>query len=115
MNEKLMQQKTVSIGDKSYVLQMVPATWYLDTVDSCKDENGNMMSGKYMAAILAHVVASPRCTIDDFTGGIYTLRNLVKEAEKFILGEELQVKEDTQKNAMPLGENVSVENGSSGA
>ena len=98
MNDKLAQQKTITFGDTSYVLQMVPASWYLDTVDECKDDNGNMKSGLYMKSILANVVVSPRCSIDDFTGKIYVLRNLVKEAEKFILGEELKVKDDTQKN-----------------
>jgi len=115
MNEKLAQQKTITIGDKAYTLQMVSASWYLDTVDGCKDENGNMKSGEYMRAILSNVVASPRLTIDDFTGKIYVLRNLVKEAEKFILGEELKVKEDTPKNEMPLEGNGSAVSGSSGA
>jgi len=114
MNEKLAQQKTISIGDTNYVLQMVPASWYLDTVDECKDDNGNMKSGQYMRSILSNVVASPRCSIDDFTGKIYVLRNLVKEAEKFILGEELKVKEDTPKNEISPEGNESEINGSSG-
>ncbi len=103
--KKLSQQKVIKIGDKSYTLQMVSALWYLETVDSCKDRNGNMVSSQYMGAILKNVVASPRCSIDDFTGEIYSLRSLVKEAEKFVLGEELKVEEDTSKNEMTPEEN----------
>ena len=99
MSDMLQKQKTIEVGDTKYVLQMVPASWYLDTVDGCKDDNGNLVNGKYMAEILKNVVASPRRSIDDFTGRIYELRSVVKKAEKFILGEDIKVKEDTPKNA----------------
>ena len=116
---KLAQQKEITIGATSYILQMASASWYLDAVDSCKDENGNMMSGQYMSKVLANIVASPRLTIDDFTGKIYVLRNLVKEAEKFILGEELKVvegrtEEETRKNETRPEETESSASGFSG-
>ena len=119
MNENLKKQKKVVIGKRDFLLQMVPATWYLEAVDECKDANGNTQTGKYMTKILQNVVVSPRMTIDDFTGQINTLKNLTKEANKFILGEDIEATEgatpeETEKNADMPEENKLNEDGFSG-
>lgn len=98
MSEALQQQKQIKIKGVTYTLQMVSASWYLETMDKCKNEDGNLIQSKYMEALLANVVAAPRVTTDSFTGKIYTLRTLIKEAEKFILGEEAELEEE-EKNA----------------
>lgn len=82
----LEQTKRKVIDGVEYTLQMVPASWYLDAVDSCKDNKGNIKQGTYMRKIIEGVVVSPRVSVDDFTGNIYALRDLMKAAEDFITG-----------------------------
>lgn len=94
--ENTIEQKIVKVGDTEYTLQQVPASWYLDAMDSCKDTNGNLQTAKYMKKIIENVVIKPKVDIDTFTGRVRELRNLNSACEKFILGDELdeEVKND---------------------
>lgn len=96
----LKDTKKFKIGDEVYTLQQVPASWYLDTVDKSRDKGGVLQNALYMEKIITNVVVSPRVKIDDFTGRINVMRKLLKECEKFILGEELDVIEEEEKNEL---------------
>lgn len=94
--EHVVEQKKIKIKGVEYTLQMVEAKWYIDMVEACKAK-GQLDTSKYMTQMLANVVVVPRLSLADFTGKIGTLKVLIKEAEKFINGDEPEV-EEVEKN-----------------
>lgn len=87
-NKEYTQAK-INIDGIDYVLQMVPASWYLDWVDKCKDTDGSLKTQKYIGGLLENCVISPKVTIDSFTGNIRKLRDLNDVVEKYIMGDEV--------------------------
>ena len=81
-----VEQKKVTVRGTEYTLQMVPAMWYLETNDDCMNSDGVLRRAEFVKAILENVVVSPRVTINNFTGKVKAMGELVAECEKFISG-----------------------------
>lgn len=94
------KQTKTKINDTVYTLQMAPASWVLEIMDTCRDEvNGRLLQKDFAENILEVVVIDPRKKIDDFTGDIKNLNLLIKAVEAFLLGNKVpgEVK-DQEKN-----------------
>ena len=104
----MITQKKIKIGDNEYTLQMVSADWFIGFMDDCKDDNGKLIQKKFQAGILEHIVVSPHKTIADFTGRINELLTLSKEAQKFVMGEEVDVSTpaEVKNESTPSGEDM---------
>jgi hypothetical protein len=89
-------QKKVDVGGVEYTLQMVPAEWYLDLSEECQNEFGRPNQTKLAKAILENIVISPKKTVNDFTGDLANLMELIKKADRFVKGLD-----GSQKNAVP--------------
>jgi len=89
-----LKQKTLNISGTKYLIQEIPADYYLNLFDNSKDENGNLKTGEYMKKLIEPCLISPKMQINDFTGKISTLRAIVREIEKLVLGDEVSVEEE---------------------
>ncbi|MDR1438939.1 MAG: hypothetical protein LBJ10_02670 [Clostridiales bacterium] len=99
------QRKFKIKGDsREFIAQAVPAGWYLDELDRMRDENGNILRGKYIKMLLDHVLVSPRMKPDDFTGKGRELNLIVRECERVIDGDPVEIEGEGKKNALPPGE-----------
>lgn len=94
MANSLAVQKQISIGGQEYTMQMISAEAYLDIMDTCKNEDGNLITGKYIKSLCTAVVV--HFDISQFDGKIRALRKLNTEVEKFIMGEEVEVDEKNE-------------------
>lgn len=93
----LSEHKKVKIRDKEYTLQMVPASWYIKLTDNCRRDNGQLNAAAYTEKLLKTVVIEPKVTVDDFTGHVAALKDLVDAIETFVQG--LDDEKDEQGNA----------------
>lgn len=82
---KKFEQKTVTIGDKDYILQKVPTRKALEIKQKWLDANGQIIELNMYEQVLEHIVVNPKCDIDDFDD-ISELQTLGMEAVNFQFG-----------------------------
>lgn len=107
-------QVEVKLDGVKYKLQMPSASWYMDYVDGCKGDNGNLKTGQYIGGLIEAVVIEPKgLSIDNFTGQIRQLRKLSGAIENFIMGDEIEQDKEEIKNVPKptLIEKSSIERG----
>lgn len=94
----ITEQKKIRINEVEYTLQNVSSKWYIEMVERCSDKDGKIISSKYMTELLTNVIVIPKLTIADFDGRLKVLKALVKECEKFINGDDVEVEDVDEKN-----------------
>lgn len=82
---KLMANtKKVTIDEKEYTLQHPGVRGRLRMIDDCTDANGNIGKEKFADKLLAEVVVSPKCKLEDFDETPWVYEELMEEASSFL-------------------------------
>ena len=82
---KKFEQKTITVGDKDYVLQKLPTRKALEIKQKWLDSNGQIIELNLYDEVLEHIVVNPKKTVDDFDD-ISELQTLGTEALNFQFG-----------------------------
>lgn len=79
-----IEQKELEVNGKKYLVQKMPFKAYYQTVERCKDTNGNLLPSKFYEEIMKTCIISPKTTWEDFES-IEEIEEVMTELGNFLV------------------------------